>query len=65
MNEVEVDIPLSTFSTMVYEKNRLDTFPPHQWPYMEDCGCTPDKVKSLKNKVLKFNCEQKYDIFYL
>ena len=40
----DANIPLSTIYAMVHEKNRLATFPNHQWPYMEDCNCTPDKV---------------------
>ena len=41
----EADVTLDTIYAMVYEEKRKETFPSHQWPYMEDCNCTPDKVK--------------------
>ncbi|XP_046647255.1 baculoviral IAP repeat-containing protein 5-like [Daphnia pulicaria] len=39
------DIDFNVLSEMVYEENRLSTFLKNrQWPFLEDCNCTPEKM---------------------
>lgn len=38
-------IDLSVVAKMVYEENRLKSFTEKgQWPFADDCNCTPEKV---------------------